>query len=239
MKAYIKSLNNFPTEDWMLCAYLGFRELGTDIIFFEDIEEVPANRNSLVVSYIEDTKLFLAKLGIEIPKPLHIPESLDTPYYLGRKTRRMTMKEFIEDTTLPVFVKPDSTVKEFYSGVITKMETKEHMKNNNPDTIVLTSEVLDFDSEWRGFVINHDLKAIHNYTGNFKIFPNTDFIEEAIHNYSNNGAPLGYSIDVGVTTKNETVLIECNDGWSLGSYGCNSTIYTRLLISRWRELMKY
>jgi hypothetical protein len=54
-KVYIQAMNNFPIADWAVSAYLGFKEKQSNIIFFEDIEEVPASRNNIVVAFIEDT----------------------------------------------------------------------------------------------------------------------------------------------------------------------------------------
>lgn len=236
MKAYIKSLNGVPVDDWGFNAYIGFKKRGMNIHFFEEIDEVPINSSNIVVSFIEDTISFFEKLGIKVPSPLHIPHPLDNSYYLGRSIRRMSMKEFLEDTRLPIFVKPDSKVKEFISGVITKKYTKEGSFKDVPlDTVVLTSEVVNIKSEYRGFVVNKELRSLNHYGGDFRIFPDVKKIEQAIEDYIN--APKGYSIDFGVTDTGETILIECNDGWSLGSYGCNPITYTNLLIERWREIV--
>ena len=60
--------------------------------------------------------------------------------------------------------------------------------------------------------------------------------DSAIAEYED--APAGYSIDFGITDDNRTLLIECNDGWSLGNYGLEPSKYCRLLGKRWHELMK-
>lgn len=43
-------------------------------------------------------------------------------------------------------------------------------------------------------------------------------------------------MDFGVTEDGRTILIEVNDGYSLGAYGLEPTLYTRLLTARWAEL---
>lgn len=51
-----------------------------------------------------------------------------------------------------------------------------------------------------------------------------------------------YSVDIkriieaGITE--ESVLIECNDAWSIGSYGLDPIIYTNILLKRWFEIVK-
>ncbi|MMZ67938.1 hypothetical protein D1872_305770 [compost metagenome] len=49
-------------------------------------------------------------------------------------------------------------------------------------------------------------------------------------------APKGYAVDFGLTDKGETLLVEVNDGYSLGHYGLFSLDYAKLLSARWAEL---
>ncbi|WP_238996654.1 ATP-grasp domain-containing protein [Paenibacillus pinistramenti] len=49
-------------------------------------------------------------------------------------------------------------------------------------------------------------------------------------------APNGYAVDIGLTDKGETLLIEVNDGYALGQYGLNTLDYAKLLSARWSEL---
>lgn len=85
-------------------------------------------------------------------------------------------------------------------------------------------------------MIDGELKGIKHYMGNIRIFPDCTVIDAAIKDYAN--APAGYSIDFGITAGGRTVLIECNDGWSLGNYGLNDVTYSTLLAKRWLQLMK-
>ena len=43
-------------------------------------------------------------------------------------------------------------------------------------------------------------------------------------------------MDFGVTDDGRTLLIEINDGFSLGTYGIEDTLYAKLLTARWAEL---
>lgn len=228
-------MNGIPVDDWGFMAYMGFRKMGLDIHFFEDIEEVPIS--NLVVAYIEDTIKYFNRCGILIPTPLNIPEELNQPYLLKRRVEVKTIEEFKSDTELPIFIKPYSKVKQFVSGVIHKQDSRLTFFNDlENDTLVLISEYISIASEYRGFVIDGKLESLNHYSGDFRLYPDTKVIEYAINLYKS--APAGYSIDFGVTTDNKTILIECNDGWSLGSYGCDPIIYSRLLLKRWREIFK-
>ena len=50
-------------------------------------------------------------------------------------------------------------------------------------------------------------------------------------------APAGYAADFGVTGDGRTLLVEINDGYSLGCYGLQHNLYAQLLSARWAELV--
>ena len=56
MNVYIKALNNFPLFDMGVAALQGFRANGTNVFLYEDLDEVPLNRHTLLVTSIEETK---------------------------------------------------------------------------------------------------------------------------------------------------------------------------------------
>jgi len=97
------------------------------------------------------------------------------------------------------------------------------------------SECVNFISEYRCFVLNKEMVGCKNYKGDFKIFPNASIMENAINDYINQ--PVAYSIDFGVTDKGETLLIEMNDAFGLGSYGLDKLIYCKILEARWDEIL--
>ena len=221
--------------DYAYSAFEGFdakREY--PIKFFEDIMEVPVKKTNVVIACIEDTVKYFDMLGINYPPPLNIPEELRE--FTMRKYGVMTMGEFKKETTLPIFVKPHDRLKHFPAGVITKQSSRETFFNDiDNDFKVLVSEVLDIVSEYRGFVRRGKLVGLKHYIGDFDVFPDVSKIYQAIDHYKS--APVGYTIDFGVTSDNETVLIECNDGFSIGSYGLDSEIYKGILMDRWIQLV--
>ncbi len=241
-KAYIQSLNNFPVADWAVSALIGFRESQMDTILFEDIEEVPKSKFNIVVANIEDTNSYFNRFGIPPKQALNIPNELNTHNYLRRATRQCTMGFFREkhkgilDAYGSIFIKPDGRAKEFIAGVMKKPETIECFKDVEDDCPILLSEVIDIVSEYRGYVYDNQLQGLYWYTGDFKIFPDVKIIDEMIDKYTTQ--PAGYSIDVGITKDGHTILIECNDGWSLGNYGLSPSKYKKLLTKRWIEIFK-
>jgi len=238
-KIYIISENNFPLTDWALWAYMGFKEKSASIVMFEDIMEVPLSKNLVLVADIDYTHAYLKRFGVEPPKALNIPEELMS--YAGRNIRYMTMGEFKKDTQLPVFIKGNNKAKEysdiFSAGVITKESSRRDFFNGVPDAFpVLVSDYMDIVSEWRGYVIDGQLKGIKHYLGDIRVFPDMKVVDEAIGKFTT--APVGYSIDFGITADGKTILVEANDGYSLGNYGLEPSLYSTLLAKRWLQIMK-
>lgn len=240
-KIYIQSFNRFPISDWALSAYMGWKNTGVDIIFFEDIEEVPASKWHIVVADIESTNKYFERLGLPPKMSLNIPECLEK--YTGRKIRHSIMGEVrhaasIEpDKNFPIFIKPDGKSKEFIGGVIKDKSLLDfHFKHILDETPVLLSEVVNFVTEYRAYICQGEVLGLYWYSGDFFKFPDVEIIKRAVPDYKD--APAGYSMDFGVLDDGRTVLVECNDGWSLGNYGLEPSKYCRLLSRRWIELMK-
>jgi hypothetical protein len=235
-KIYIESLNNFPVADWAVSAYMGFKHKQANIIFFEDIEEVPVSPWNIVVGFIETTNKYFEKLGLPSKQAINIPEELIA--FTGRKIFKGHLfdLEYMEGKW-PLFIKPDGKAKEFIAGVVRDKKTADLYFNDlDRYTKILCSEVVEFVSEYRTYIINGTIKGIKHYIGDYFIFPDPQRVKDMVMSYKD--APAGYSLDVGITKNGETLLVECNDGWSLGNYGLEDTIYANLLATRWRELMK-
>lgn len=246
-RIYIQSLNKFPISDWACSAYLGFKEKSQPTLnnpnptnnvfmyeFIDDIIETKLSKTNIIVGFIEDVSKYLEALGMEVPNALNIPPELIS--YAGREIRYMSMSEFKQDTRVPVFVKPNGRNKEFSGvGVLTRLETKACFQDVPDDTPVLVSEVVDFVSEYRCYVIEKKLIGIINYRGDIRVFPDVSIIDKAIEDYTSQ--PAGYSLDFGITSDGRTLLVECQDGWSLANYGISDVDYSRLLSARWLQLV--
>jgi hypothetical protein len=53
-------------------------------------------------------------------------------------------------------------------------------------------------------------------------------------------SPVAYALDFGLTKKNniyQDILVEVNDGTSLGNYGLDSIHYAEMLVARWFEIV--
>jgi len=236
MNVYIRGLNNFPTDDWGMSALMGFRLKGTNVHFYENLEEIPLNRNTMVVGYIEDTKWFFEQMNWEVPYDLTLPIELWTERYLKRYITKYSSYEDLKNCCkiidFPIFLKPNN-VKSFYPTIIKNLDDLKPYENCKD---FLISELIDIVSEYRCYIIDKKIVGCYNYLGSVYHYPNLSLVDDMIKEFTD--APIGYSIDVAVLKNGETCLIECNDGWSLGNYGLEPKLYTRLLTERWIEILK-
>ena len=217
-------------------AQQGFRSFGYEIekFHFDEIETLNISTESIVVGHIGTIHKALKQLGIEPPLPLQPPKEL-LPF-LGRNVWESTLGEIRKLHKTPVFIKPLYGLKSFTGYVVTDFKDLIRSAEFNDDFAVLAQDAIKLQSEWRVYVIGKEVKGIGHYnSGNPIAFPDQTFITETIEAYTS--SPASYGIDFGVTSNNETVLIEVNDGFGLGNYGIVDYQYARFLEARWDELV--
>lgn len=233
MRVYIKknSKGEIASHNIYL-AYKGFMDMGFEIIFYDNIDEVIDNKKEdLIVGSIEDTRKALRKFKIEVPEICY-PEELKS--FLERKVWKSKLSIIEKDSSQwNVFIKPIEG-KKFTGLVIRGFRDLIGIRSDDNDIDILCSETVNFVSEWRCFVRYGKELDVRRYKGEWRTYFDPKVIEKAVSEFIS--APKGYGIDFGVTDKGETLLIEVNDGYALGSYGLQSLDYAKLLSARWAEL---
>jgi len=218
-------------------AWEGFWLLGCECISFtwKQFDHMPITKESIVVGWIRTVRRAFDLLGVEDPPEVSIPESLAE--YAGRKTWASTLGEMRQsDDNHKLFIKPLEGHK-LFTGHIRTGEMKDLIFTAMyPDeTKILVSEVVNFVSEYRGFVLDGKLIGLKHYAGDFKKMIDSSKVEEAISKYTN--SPIAYSIDFGLTDDGQTLLVEVNDAFSLGCYGLDRVWYARMIEARWDEIV--
>ena len=100
------------------------------------------------------------------------------------------------------------------------------------------SEVVEWISEYRVYVVGEQIMSIDLYAGDSKVALDFAALQAALATFRASGeAPLGYGIDFGVLATGQTALVEANDGYVLGAYKISAVAYTDLLLTRWKELV--
>jgi len=218
----------------------GLESLGYIIRLFHrtELDELPLHDGHVLVGGAGTTRAALQKLGIPDPGPLNLPRELE-PYW-GRKVWHTTLGD-LEKDDFPVFIKPADFAKAFDGQVVRSRTELAQLYLPRPGFPELTAatriqaqEVMKLVSEWRVFVTRSKIQGIWNYAGCPLTFPAPNVVRMAIAAYTS--APTGYAADFAVTTAEQTVLMEVNDGYSLGQGGISALKYARLLEARWHEL---
>jgi hypothetical protein len=187
--------------------------------------------------------------------------------FLRRRVKETSFEEVMSlyesVPNFKAFIKPRGAenTKLWTGCVINSKDDFWKLTNVQENTPVYVSEPIEFLSEYRCYVIRGSVKAISCYMGDKKLAPlDLKTVYTAVRclegkNRKLNGvvtdvtreASRAYAIDFGVVNyvdpetddeSQHTVLVEMNDGYSLGLYpGCSSRIYTEVLLERWNELV--
>lgn len=236
-KAYLQTFKGEFATEATYVAFLGCEHLRikTEKFDYDEIDSLDITKDTIVFGGVTPIRHALGNLGVVVPEPIDIPEELYK--YTKRDIEIGTVKHFKDNGNFPLFVKP-TTLKLFTGLVIPDKDELDYistltMKGEELD--IMTSSVVKFVSEYRVFVAEGKVIDCRKYSGNYEIIPDFNFINETIKNYASQ--PIAYAIDFGVTDKDETMLIEVNDGYGVGTYGLDGRDYVKMSILRWKELV--
>ncbi len=194
------------------------------------------------IGTVEFVKAFAEKIGVKLPAPIHATELLKLE---GRNWEKNTIKELIPSSYYPVFVKPQTELKKF-TGFVAKSDKDFDLypEIDWSTTKLFCTQVLEnIVSEWRCYVLNGKVFSCVNYSGDPLEFPWKQGINNMVQDFSNSS--VAYSLDVAVcveegwtTNYRKTSFIEINDAFSLGYYGGDVELYTKMLNERWKQIIK-
>lgn len=237
MKAYIQTdvSGEFSNVNGFV-AFDGFRTLGWEIGKFHKIEEIKGEGKAedVVVGGIGNVRQRLIDLGIERKAAeIDYPDSLQK--YLGRKVWKSTFDAVVNSPeNWGIFIKPEAITKKFTGKVVREFKDFIGLAEANSKMQVWCSEVVNFRTEWRCFIRYGEILDIRRYHGDWDACMDSKIVKAAIADFEN--APAAYALDFGMTDEGKLLLIEVNDGHSLGSYGIMPLNYAKFLSARWAEL---
>ena len=196
-----------------------------------DFDDIHNPDNYVPVGSVEFVSAYLNKFYPDAKKalePLNVPEVLFP--FAGRD---------IANVKTPEDMIPFNDSALVFAKSLTKIKAHENGFFGLPDfdrcNGFQVSSPLDFLSEWRVFVFNGVIMDCRNYQGDFFFYPDANKIRNMVSAYTN--APKTYTLDVGVTTKGETVVIECHRFFSCGLYGFSQpNVYPMMLSQEWFEM---
>lgn len=236
MRAYIqKGPDGECTSVNGFVALEGFRLMGWEIVPFESAADLPADApEDVVVGHIGQVRYALRALGRTVPAELGYPDTLRP--WLGRRLWPSTINAVAgKPESWPVFVKPMHAGKKFTGVLVRGTRDLIGCGDQLEDTPVWCAEPVDFVAEWRCFVRYGQVLDARHYRGDWRVHFDARVAEQAVAAYAAD-APAGYSLDVGRTADGRTLLVEVNDGYSLGAYGLTPLSYAKLLSARWAQM---
>ena len=205
-------------------------DMNLSYIDYSDIENIEDPDKYVPIGSVEFVSKYLYtfyKDKVKSLEPLNVPTELFP--FTGRKISNIYTQNDIKNEKFDkTFRKSLYTIKHKSNGII-------HTFNIEDILNFQISEVIDILSEWRVFIFKGKIQHISNYSGDCMVFPNPNEIEKMVKAYSS--APKAWTLDVAVTPKNETVVIECHRFFSCGLYGFSDhAIIPKMFSQEWYEM---
>lgn len=243
-RVYVQAEGGVRSNEAFYKAWEGFRKRGVACELFEADQlfegRLSLTPTTLVAGGLRVVEEAFRRLGVGVPDADGLPESLAR--FRGRKVWTSTWgalrsRYAQSGPPVPLFVKPLRRNKGFPALALYDADDVAAMRGRPDGEEVLVAEYVVFASEWRCFVCRGEILEISHYQGDCLTWPDAAVIRELLAAYRPH-APAGCGIDFGVLSSGRTVLVEVNEGYSLGSYGLNAVEYSELLEARWNELMR-
>lgn len=179
----------------------------------------------------------LRRLGLAMPAPLDYLDA--SRAVLGRRVWATTLgavRAGLELRGEPVFLKPRGTAKRFTGRVVSDPVDLWSLPVRSPSTPVWCSEVVQIVSEHRVFVCRGRIVGVRQYEPEAEVAEIPQVVVGRLLEVLLPGLPAGCAVDVAELSDGRVVLVEVNDGFSLGRYGLDPDIYVDILLARWAEL---
>jgi hypothetical protein len=240
-KAYVRFRENIPDNANTYAAAEGFHMQGIPVVPFYgfgdlNLQNMPdLGPSTIVCGNIGDVWEALRLLGKPVPPPLDYPPHLD--WLMGRQVDHVTLEQ-VRGLVVRKFVKPVKQ-KLFGGFVFDPLDPRSRLAiaPYPEETECIISDEVEFISEYRCFVRHDAPVGVRHYRGD--AFTS---ISKTVYNKAlkccKGKMPDAYCLDLGVTSDGQTLLVEANEGYALGSYGLASLVYARFLEARWEQLTR-
>lgn len=136
-----------------------------------------------------------------------------------------------------LFIKPVQT--KLFSGMVFDKMCISMLEKFPDETEVYVTEPFEnkLVSEWRCYIRYSTIIDSRNYSGDFRISPNYNWVEKEITLLKEH--PICYTMDIGILENGENVIVEYNDMWAIGNYGIDNIDYYSMLRERYFEIVRY
>lgn len=238
-KAFIQANleTKMPFDETAFAVYSACKILDIEPVLYQFTRDIYPElaRDTLVYAGVPHTIAALSYLEVPVPEVQDYPSCL-SPIF-GRTISKSNLGELrYRKSSRPVFVKPRGGTKLFNGFTYTgSVEDQIRLNTFDNETPIWQSGTVEFISEYRVLIHQGLVFACRHYKGDCSVFPNLKVATQAIKLFQD--APVGYSLDLGVTDDGRTLLVEVNDAWALGSYGTPPLPYTEMIVNRWKQMV--
>ncbi|WP_397363086.1 ATP-grasp domain-containing protein [Olleya sp. R77988] len=210
-----------------------FYNMGFEIVEVESFDNLIIAESNIFLGSIDFIQTALKALNLDVPEHNDYPRSLAK--YYGRNISESTIEKISNNPeSWNVFVKPKGSLKKFTGRHVKSTYDLIGCGDREKNVPIWVSEPVDFISEWRVFVRYNEILGVKSYKGDWRSQYDYKIIEEAVNSYEN--APAGYAMDFGLTKDGRFLIVEVNEGYSIGNYGLFYTDYAKLISARWSEM---
>lgn len=240
MKAYVEQVDGEFRNANVFTAWQGLEAMGFETLFFapDDVEALELDAVTPVVAGISAVWRALRGLGVRVGALEAIPRGLEP--FAGRDFGECTLAQIrrrVGAKEAPVFIKPHADAGKLFAGhVVSAFRDLIQTASCPGETVVWWSDALELRGEFRGFVWRGELVGWRHYFGDFKSALDFSRVEGAIGKWDSR--PVACAMDWALTADGETVLVEVNDAYALGSYGLAPHVYAPMLVERWRQTVE-
>ena len=222
-------------------AVTGFREMGAEIVKYENIDEIYdlVTRDDIVLDYIDQCLTIFDKFG----KRPHLD---DYPEVLNKYLKRDIWKDTINSINSNpdkwgIFVKPVKD-KAFTGKVVNGPADLVGCGSCYENYEVYCSKILNIKREWRGFYYYDKLIDLRPYNGDWEYNYNPYVIKSAVAAFNTwKERPVACSLDFAVIKdaggQEHTIFLEANDAYALGNYGLHHIAYAKMISARWSQIL--
>ena len=199
---------------------------------------VPVEGAGLVAGRLPFIRAALQRNGVAMPAPLDYLSASTAS--LGRAIWPSTLGAVaarLEHRGDPVFIKPRGVAKRFTGRAVAEPLDLRALSVTSSGTPVWCSDLIEIDSEHRVFVRHGEIVGVQHYDGDPDSVPSPDGVQAILDDVLES-LPAGCALDVAVGTDGRVLLVEANDGFSLGRYGLDGAPYVDVLLARWTELVR-
>lgn len=185
--------------------------------------------HNIAIGSVEFMHEVFTKCNIPIPT---------LPKNSNRESEIITLSEAIKRTNdgEKLFIKPTQDNKKLFTGFVLDKSIYSCLNGLPNDMEVLAYKPFDSEiiTEWRCYVYKNEIYDMKNYSGEFNVVPNINYINAVLK--QNTDFPIAYTADVGLLKSGKNVVIEFNDMYAIGNYGLRNDKYLSLLKERYLEI---